>query len=94
MSDEIHDWTYKEHRWRYRCTLRPASIGAVPPGRIIGADKPPAYPGKRFDHGTIEYARPLTEYEQKHFDLVLVAETSDDGTWSDWEKIERGEVQP
>ena len=85
MTEQLHDWTYKGARWRYRCTLRPASIGAVPAGRIVGADKP----GEgRFNHGTVEYARPLTTSECGHFDLVLVAETSDDGTWSHWEAQE------
>jgi hypothetical protein len=65
METPIHNEEHKGARWRYGCVYRPPQYGAVPRGRIIGADKP----DPRYRHGTIEYAAPLDARDAEAHEL-------------------------
>lgn len=65
----LFDDEYSGPRFTYGLTFRPAGIGTVPKGRIVGSNKSSAdFPV----FGTIDYSRKLTEDELYQFELVKV----------------------
>lgn len=66
----IFDDEYRGPRYRYGLIARPPSIGAVPPGYIIGSERK----STDFRFGTIDYPRRLTDEEVYRYELVFVGE--------------------
>ncbi len=67
--DLVYDKDYTGPRWTYGLTYRPAAYGAVPDGRIVGAD---VLGSTMFAHGTIQYPFELTEAQVAGFQLTPV----------------------
>ena len=68
----FYDDTYTGTRYTYGLGYRPLGYAQVPPGWIIGSDRPhPDYP--RF--GTVDWPERLPEALTERYDLTLVQVT-------------------
>ncbi len=76
-GEAVYHEDYCGPRWMYGMTHRPPAIGALPQGRIVGADNPePVRQGERVlcPFGTVEYPFELTAHEVRQYEMVLLAE--------------------
>jgi hypothetical protein len=87
---------YTGPRFTYGCMHRPPGLASVPVGRIIGADKRTEQPDPRVLHGTIQYARPLTEAEIDGYELLPIWREEQDWEFAEekapdeWETVDIG----
>jgi len=72
QRDVVYDDTYSGPRFVYGLTYRPAGFAQVPDGRIILGDRKDS----RFNHGTVQYPRKLSEAEVDTFQLTYLGKVN------------------